>query len=180
MKQSTQILVLIGLLIIAAVVWVWGSHHSPVAVGTGAVARNFAPLKVENPALHWWKLEASQKTEYKSTGRNLFSEVAPPPPNSQPSGPNGLQSQAPQGLPPGPTAPQLPANLKFYGYGTVPVGTPRLAFFTDGTDVFIVGEGDVLMGRYRILKIGNASLEFEEVGTGRRGSATIEDQGSFG
>lgn len=179
MKQSTQILVLIGLLTIAAVVWVWGSHRSPVAAGTGAVVRNFAPLKVENPALHWWKLEASQKTEYKSAGRDLFSELAPPPPNSKPNGPNASRPQVPQEPPP-PVAPQLPANLKFYGYGTVPVGTPRLAFFTDGTDVFIVGEGDVLMGRYRILKIGNASLEFEEVGTGRRGSATIEDQGSFG
>lgn len=180
MKQSTQILVLMGLLIVAAVVWFWGNRRSPVVVGTGTVARDFSPLKVENPALHWWKLQASQQTEYKSAGRDLFSEVAPPPPNSQQSGAKGPQQPVQPGPPPPPAAPQLPANLKFYGYGTVPVGTPRLAFFTDGTDVFIVGEGDVLMGRYRILKIGNASLEFEEIGTGRRGSATLEDQGLLG
>lgn len=178
MKQSAQILVLIGLLIVAAGVWVWSSRRPTVVAGTASVARNFAPLQVENPALHWWRLKASQETEYKSSGRDLFSPVAPPPPEAPKPGPK--PGDVPQGPPPPPPAPQLPANLKFYGYGTVPVGTPRLAFFTDGTDVFIVGEGDVLMGRYRIMKIGNASLEFEEVGTGRRGSATLEDQGSFG
>jgi len=180
MKQSTQILILIGLLAAAAGVWVWGSRRSPVAAGNSAVIGNFSPLQVENPALHWWKLKASQDTEYKSSGRNPFSEEAPPPPHPEGSGPNGKGPQTPTGPPPPPAAPQLPANLKFYGYGTVPVGTGRLAFFTDGTDVFIVGEGDVLMGRYRILKIGNASLDFEEVGSGRRGSATLEDQGSLG
>ena len=180
MKQSTQILTLLGLLIVAGLVWVWGNRHSPIAVGGSAVIGNFSPLQVENPALHWWKLKASQDTEYKSSGRNPFSEEAPPPPDQQHPGPGAGGPQPPTGPPPSPAAPTLPANLKFYGYGTVPVGTGRLAFFTDGTDVFIVGEGDVLMGRYRILKIGNASLDFEEVGSGRRGSTTLEDQGSLG
>ena len=180
MKQSRQILVLIGLMILAAGVWLWNSRRPSSSGGTASVARNFTPLQVENPALHWWKLKASQDTEYKSSGRDLFSEVAPPPPDSRREAGAKPAGPGPSGPPPPPPAPQLPANLKFYGYGTVPVGTPRLAFFTDGTDVFIVGEGDVLMGRYRIVKIGNDTLEFEEVGTGRRGSATLEDQGSFG
>jgi len=41
----------------------------------------------------------------------------------------------------------------------------------------LVGEGDLFLGRYRILKIGNAVIEFEEVSSGRQGRATMEDAG---
>jgi hypothetical protein len=66
--------------------------------------------------------------------------------------------------------------MKFFGYGTVPNGTSKRAFLSDGEQVYIVGEGDTLLGRFRILRIGNASLEFEEVGSGRRNSASLEEQ----
>jgi hypothetical protein len=69
----------------------------------------------------------------------------------------------------------LPA--KFYGYGTVPNGTARRAFLTDGDEVYIVAEGDTFLSRYRILKIGNATIEFEEVSSGRQGKANLEDAG---
>jgi hypothetical protein len=46
----------------------------------------------------------------------------------------------------------------------------------DGEDVYIVAEGEVLLNRYRILKVGNASLEFEELSSGRRGTAPLEEQ----
>ena len=67
--------------------------------------------------------------------------------------------------------------MKFFGYGNVPNDSARRAFLEDGDEVYIVNEGDTLMGRYKILKINNASLEFEEVGSGRRGQKTLEDQG---
>jgi hypothetical protein len=66
--------------------------------------------------------------------------------------------------------------VKFFGYGTIPNGTTKRAFLTDGEEIYIVGEGDTLLGRFRILKIGNASLDFEELTTGRRNSATLEEQ----
>ena len=67
--------------------------------------------------------------------------------------------------------------MKFFGYGNVPNNTARRAFLEDGDEVYIINEGDTLMGRYKILKINNASLEFEEVGSGRRGQKMLEDQG---
>lgn len=181
MKQRNQVVLLIVLLAAAAGVWVWSSRRPSVTVGAATLAQNYSPLSVENPAPHWWKRVASGKTEYKSTGRNPFSEIAPPPP-AQPVhiAKPGDKDYVPPPPPPPPPPPQLPPNVKFFGYGTVPVGTGRLAFFTDGNDVFIVGEGEILLGRYRIVKIGNASLEFEEVATGRRGSAMLEDQGALG
>jgi hypothetical protein len=42
--------------------------------------------------------------------------------------------------------------------------------------VFVVAEGDTVMGHYRITKITNASLDFEEIGSGRRASKALEDQ----
>ncbi len=60
--------------------------------------------------------------------------------------------------------------MKFFGYGTMPNGTSRRAFLTDGDEVYIVGEGDTLLGKFRVMKIGNANLDFEEIASGRRGS----------
>ncbi len=78
--------------------------------------------------------------------------------------------------PAAPTQAFLPQNLKYFGYGTVPKGTARRAFFTDGDDVYIVTEGDTLLGRYRILKVGNANLEFQEISSGLHGTTPLEEQ----
>jgi len=186
MKQRGKVIALVVLLVIAAVVWWFSTKSTTANTGGVAVAQNYAPLAVENPAPHFWKLEFSRKTEYKTSGRDPFSEVAAPPPETPRTAPKpGDPGYVPKPGDPGfveppPPAPQLPANMKFYGYGNLPVGAPRLAFFSDGNDVFIVGEGDVLLGRYRIVKINNTNLEFEEVGSGRRGSAQLEEQGAPG
>jgi hypothetical protein len=42
--------------------------------------------------------------------------------------------------------------------------------------VQILGEGDVLLKRFRIIRIGNDHLEFEEISTGRIGTAPLEEQ----
>jgi hypothetical protein len=78
--------------------------------------------------------------------------------------------------PPPPPPPALPANLKFFGYGTIPNGTAKRAFLSDGDQIFIVGEGDTLLGKFRVLKIGNANLDFEEIASGRRGTTSLTDE----
>jgi hypothetical protein len=70
----------------------------------------------------------------------------------------------------------VPPNLKFFGYGTVPNGTPRRAFITDGEAIFIVSEGDTLLGRYRIIKVGNSNLEFQETSSGLPGTMQLDEQ----
>ena len=66
--------------------------------------------------------------------------------------------------------------MKFFGYGTVPNGTARVAFFSDGEEVYVVREGELLLKRFRILRIGNANLEYEELSSGLRGTANLEEQ----
>jgi len=175
MKEKNQIIALVALVVVGALVWFWNSRQNPAAAGASTIAASYTPMTVENPAIQSWKIAKVQKTEYKSTGRNPFSAVAPPPP-----APKVLQPGDKNYVPPPPPPPpplEFPANMKFYGYGTVPDGTARRAFLSDGEEVYIVAEGDTFLGRFRILKIGNATIEFEEISSGRQGKANLEEAG---
>lgn len=176
MKQKNQLALLAVLLVVMGVVWYLNTSKPAVVAGTAAAFQNYQLLAVENPQLHREKMEAAQKAEYHSTGRNPFSEIAPPPPE-QVKKVNAHQNYGPMPIPP-PPPPTLPGNMKFFGYGTVPNGTSRRAFLSDGDDIYIVAEGDTLLGRYRIIKVNNANLEFEEISSGRRNTVALaqEDQ----
>lgn len=175
MNQKTKIALLAILMLAAAGVFYFDSTGGVSFAGktSSFSAKHYTPLPVENPELQRWRLDASRRTEYKSSGRDLFSESLPP--ASAPKRPDPIPTPIPQ-TPSEPPPPSLPANMKFFGYGTVPNGTSKRAFLSDGEEVFIVGEGDTLLGRFRILKIANASLEFEELGTGRRNSISLDEQ----
>jgi hypothetical protein len=174
MTQKNQMILLGVLVLIMAVVWYFNRTSSAVAPGNVASFQNYQLLAVENPQLHRDKMEAAQKTEYHSLGRNPFSEIAPAPEQKVKT----VASHTPVGPPvlPAPPPPTLPGNMKFFGYGTIPNGTLRRAFLSDGDDVYIVGEGDTLLGRFRIVKINNANLEFEEIATGRRNTVTLQEE----
>ena len=179
MKRKQQIIVLVVLVAVALVVWSFEWNKHTPAMQTAESIESYKDLAVENPQIRWPELERAQKTEYKSNGRNPFSVIAPPTRQEQ-QAKLKLESQAknlpPPPPPPPPTEAKLPPNLKFFGYGTVPIGSARRAFFTDGDDVFIVTEGDTLLGRYRILKVGNANLEFQEISSGLHGTTPLEEQ----
>ena len=175
MTQKNQMIVLAALVLIMGVVWYFNRTTSPTGPGSVATFQNYQLLAVENPQLHRDKMEAAQKTEYHSLGRNPFSEIAPP--KDQPKE-NKIAQHVQQGPPilPPPPPPTLPGNMKFFGYGTIPNGTLRRAFLSDGDEVYIVGEGDTLLGRFRIVKINNANLEFEEIATGRHNTVTMQEE----
>jgi hypothetical protein len=177
MKQKKQLAVLAVLLLTAGAIWfLYFDRDRPIVTAdAGSAAQNYQLLSVENPQLHTDRLKRARETEYQSTGRNIFSLTPPPPPPPPPP----VHTEPPGGTsdpPPPPPPPTLP--LKFFGYGTVPYGSARRAFFTDGEEVHVVAEGELLLNRFRILKVGNASLEFEEVSSGRRGTAILEEQGA--
>jgi hypothetical protein len=179
MKQKQQLAVLVVLLFVAGTIWYWFFFHVRTAASTGevSVAENIPFLGVENPELHKDQVERARKTEYKSNGRNIFSPIPPPPPvpihpknDSHPQTPPSIEVVIPK---------VAPLPVKFFGYGTVPNGTARLAFFTAGEDdIYIVREGEILLNRFRILKINNMNLEYEELSSGLRGTAPLEEQGA--
>jgi len=178
MKRQKELVVLVVLLVIAGNIWYWFFFRQKTSApaGTVAVAQSYRLLSVENPAPHTDRREAARKTEYKSNGRNPFSPIAPAPISQTPDHVVPKREFSGPVVEPPPPPPEIPPNMHFFGYGTVPNGTSRRAFFTDGEDVFIVSEGEVFLNRFRILKVNNASLDFEEVSSGRHGTKTLEEQ----
>lgn len=177
MTRKQQIVVLVVLLAVALVVWSFEWNKRTPAMQTARSIESYKVLAVENPQIRWDELERARKTVYKSSGRNPFSPIAPPTPDEvrkmKPQTPVPIPVPQP---PPPPTEAKLPPNLKYFGYGTVPTGSPRRAFLTDGDDVYIVTEGDTLLGRYRILRVGNSNLEFQDISSGLHGTTPLEEQ----
>jgi hypothetical protein len=179
-KQQRLVIVLVVLLVVAGLVWFsyFKTDSSALTSNASASTQDPPPLYVDNPRLRLEEIPIARNTEYKSGGRNIFVAQAAAPvvvAHSQPK-PKPLPYGPQQPIdPPPPPPPVLP--YKFYGYGTVPNGTGRRAFLTDSEGlVYVVPEGEVLLNRFRIIKVGNASLEFEEISTGRRGTAPLEEQ----
>ena len=95
-----------------------------------------------------------------------FQPNAPPPPAPAPPRPPGPAPVA--GLPgPGagtPSAPSAPAPpppipLKFIGVVESGGAAGKMAVLTDGRNVFHGREGDIIEGRYRIVRIGVEAVE---------------------
>lgn len=174
-KTSIQTGVLAVLVLIAAGLWYRTGNSAGASdseVKPGAIYR---PMSVENPRIHWDRLTDAQETKYQSTGRDIFNwqlPAPPPPPPVHIPQPGDADFVVP--VPPPPPPPKLP--LKFFGIGTDSKGSVRRAFLTDGEEVFIVAEGEIVFGHFRVLRIKDTSLEFEEIGSGRRASKPLEEQ----
>jgi hypothetical protein len=80
-----------------------------------------------------------------------------------------VQQQAP------PPPPPLTVPATFFGYVTDARSGVKRAFFNEGEEVHVVGIGEVLLGRFRLLQIGNSTAELEETSSGRRTTLTMEE-----
>ena len=178
-KQQKEWIALLGLLAVAGMIWYAYSRQS-AAAGSGVPGKaDFKQINAQDFGKFIIDLEKAQSTEYKSAGRNIFVtgpasvQTASNAPVQQKE-PFRIYNQ-PQPPPPPPPA-QLPAGWVFYGYGTVPAGTQRLAFLKepDNDSPHIVTEGELLQNHIRILHIGNDRVDFEDINTGQKGSKTLE------
>jgi hypothetical protein len=179
MKQKQQIIVLVVLVVVAVLIWSFQWRKPASSTETASFIQGYPLLAVENPQIRWAELDRAQKTEYKSNGRNPFSIIAAPTPQEVQAKADAAKPKDPPPPPPPPPPPTtafMPPNLKYFGYGTVGNGTPRLAFFYDGEETYVVTEGDTLLGRYRILKVGNTNLQFQEISTGLPGTTQLDEQ----
>ena len=110
-----------------------------------------------DPTLRLDLLEASRAVQYQGSARNIFEVYTPPPAPAPPPPPptNVTAVQAP-------TPPRPPVSpLKFYGTAQQS-GSPKRAFLTDGEEIMIAKEGEVVAKFYRINRIGVSSLEIED------------------
>ncbi|HEV3040044.1 MAG TPA: hypothetical protein VHA33_19925 [Candidatus Angelobacter sp.] len=123
-----------------------------------------APRVLENnldPNLRTDLLAASQRVEYEGGSRNIFRMEVPPPPPPTPM-PTPVQPVRvdPPGPPPPPPPP--PITLKFFGFANRS-GEAKKIFLSDGDEVFVAKEGDIVNRRYKIVQISNTSVLVEDV-----------------
>ncbi len=108
-----------------------------------------------DPTLRLDLLKASEDVTYKGTGRDIF--------RSQPD-PVEIPKPVTPDVKPGPPVPPPPPpiDLKFYGFASRKDGYKRI-FLLKGEDVFIAKEGDIVDRRYKIVHIGQNSVDVEDV-----------------
>lgn len=110
-----------------------------------------------DPTLRYDWLKTSEDTKYEGTGRNIFLAQAEIPQPVAPVTPDKDVNSGPP-LPP----PPPPINLKFFGFASK-VGEPKKIFLSEGEDVFIAAEGDVVNRHYKVVRISPTSVEIEDV-----------------
>lgn len=138
---------------------------SPASRAGGATAQ----ASKTAPDVHLQSLDADRPKPGR-TDRNLFrfKPKAPlPPPSAQvPREPPPMTVPAPSGPPPPPALPQIP--LKFIG--TLERGGQKIAILSDSSGRVSFGpEGATIDGRYRIIRIGEESVEMAYIdGRGRQ------------
>ncbi len=123
-----------------------------------------------DPTLDLKLLSQSEEIKYGGNGRNIF--VAGSVAVIEKPRRNGTDKPQQAAYVP-PAIPQPPPiTLKFFGFANRP-GETRKVFLSQGEDVFIAGEGDIVDRRYRVLKISPISVEVEDVLNNNRQSLPL-------
>ncbi len=187
-ENRTTAMVAIALMVIAAfmIVRAWSGGGRPAAAanptpvqpeasatpapargrraahGSRSAARNAPPGSAFtlDPRLRLDLLKLSEETEYKGAGRNIFrAEVEIPKPVESP-----IKKAATAPPPPAPTGPPPPPpiNLKFVGFASGS-GEPTRVFLTQGDDIFVAAQGEIVNRRYKVMRINANSVEIEDV-----------------
>jgi hypothetical protein len=123
-----------------------------------------------DPTLDLKLLSQSEEIKYAGNGRNIFV------PHSvavieRPRGNGTAKPQAAAFVPPSIPQPP-PITLKFFGFANRP-GETKKVFLSQGEDVFIAAEGDIVDRRYRVLKISPTAVDVEDVLNNNRQSLPL-------
>jgi hypothetical protein len=172
-SRQKRIALLAGLFVLLLYILYVSNRPPEIAPVVSSANENFRPIAVENPALKLDLLSRLKKLQYEGSHRNIFSNAAPPPVSAAPPPPSAVVPPPINPVPTGPAPLVVPAT--FYGFVTDAKTGMRRAFFMEGENVYIIGVGETLLGRFRLMQIGNSSVEMEEIGTGRRATLTMEE-----
>ncbi|HXR16819.1 MAG TPA: hypothetical protein VN777_11535 [Terriglobales bacterium] len=191
-ENRTKLIVAVSLMAFAVVVLLFNLKGSdstaaapahtfdPAAPQPAASARPATAVKTHgkkaaaaqhslDPTLRYDWLKASEDTKYEGNGRNIFSLQAEIP---QPVAPVKTDAEkAAENGPPQPPPPP-PINLKFFGFASKP-GEAKKIFLSEGEDVFIAAEGEVVDRHYKVLRISPTSVEIEDVLNNNRQSIPL-------
>jgi len=124
-----------------------------------------------DPTLDLNLLRQSEEINYAGNGRNIFvagsvALIEKPKGHGVTDDPNAGLHQPP------PIAPPPPINLKFFGFANRP-GETKKVFLSQGEDIFIASEGDIVDRRYRVLHISPNAVDVEDVLNNNRQSLPL-------
>jgi hypothetical protein len=192
-ENRTKLIAAIALMVIAITVFLFNSGSSapkaaapvppipsltPTAtsrpaglgrIGKGHGKKGSPASRSLDPTLRYDWLKASEDTKYEGTGRNIFLAQAEIP---QPVAPVKTDAEIAAESGPPPPPPPPPINLKFFGFASKP-GEGKKVFLSEGEDVFIAAEGDVVNRHYKVLRISPTSVEIEDVLNNNRQSIPL-------
>ena len=181
-RQREIALAIAAMLLIAVAVWtVRRSTTPPAAAAPGAATASSTQPQSKHPIASI-DLEAldAKRPEPEESDRNPFRfkpKSAPPPPAAavrQQQEQAAAAAQAAAGPSEPPPPPRIP--LKYIGEMSDPKKTgERVAILSDARGVYYGREGDIVEGRYRIMKIGVESIELAYLDG--RGRQTIRQTG---
>ena len=172
MSRRTQTIVLGMLLAVLGVTMYFRFRPSDGNAKTFSPTGLFTPINVDNPALRLDVLQRFLSLQYKGGHRNIFvATLPPPPPPPAPVTPVNVAPVVPAGPPP------LNVEAKYFGFVSDSRGSYRRAFFatSNNEEVFVAGEGDTLLGRFRVVKLTSTTADLEEVSSGRHATLTLEE-----
>jgi hypothetical protein len=179
-------LALAGAAVVLLVVAVWSVQRGTVAstdvsapASTGAVARPRGEQKEPAAELDITALQGERPEPEESTRNPFrFRPRAAPPPSQQMLEQQRQQAAAAEQAAGGPVEPPPPPRipLKYIGEMTDPRNAGRrVAILSDARGVYYGSEGEVVEGRYRIVRIGVESIELAYLDG--RGRQTIRQTG---
>jgi len=175
-RRQQLLLGVLGAVLLVGV-WFWTQSGTPSPSSKGSSAQTAAVRRgksapVGAPDVH---LKALKVERSKPVGavRNLFrfKPKPPPPPPASTQREQATPPPAPVPTGPPPPPPLPPIALKFIGLVQTADKTQRLAVLSDGRGgIPMYGkEGDIIEGRYRIVRIGTESIELTYLdGRGRQ------------
>jgi hypothetical protein len=150
-------------------------NNNPQEFRPSLKSKDMDPSRID-PTLHLPMLAKLKDVAVEGGKRSLFEISAPPPPETKIKEPEKIQvarpfvgprapaPEVPQPKaepPPEPKAPPIP--LKFYGFvNGAKTAAVKRAFFLDGDEIVIAGEGELVKKRYKIVRIGVNSALVED------------------
>lgn len=168
-EEKNKFRLMIVLLVIALMAVIYGIRSSnpgaaaasprPTAATTApATRKNVGPVReiTLDPTLRTDLLLSSQ-TKYEGSKRNIFRMEELPPPVM----PTPVATVVTNPGPP-PTPPPPPIPLKFFGFSSKP-GEAKKIFLSEGEEIFVAKEGDIINRRYRIVQINATSVMIEDM-----------------
>ncbi len=180
-RQRELTFAAVAILVLALAMWTTRAARGPAPADSSAAAqavpagqgRHGSPVSGVN-------LEplGGERPEPGESVRNPFRFKAPPAPAPVPSAVSKPQQQAPAVPPTGPAEPPpLPRiALKYIGDMADPARPGgKIAILSDARGVYYGREGEVVEGRYRIVKIGIESVDLAYLDG--RGRQTIRQNG---